>query len=168
MFRIQCSHAELELDLPELDLLVRKELENLAGLAMDSHGIQGPIDMIIADDEQLLALNSTYRGKDCTTDVLSFDYRDCVTGGIGSENFELGAVAGEIYISRDRAEAQALTAGVSVCEELCRLMIHALLHLAGFDHETPEKLLIMEAETDKLLQVRRSQTVLADSVERKE
>ncbi|MBV8845218.1 MAG: rRNA maturation RNase YbeY [Bryobacterales bacterium] len=77
---------------------------------------------LISTDIELRALNKRFRRKDHGTDVLSFP------GDHGAP--------GEIAISLDRARAQALEHGHSVEEELCILMLHGALHLAGMDHES--------------------------------
>ncbi len=75
------------------------------------------VTCLIAPDAELRTLNQKFRGKNCTTDVLSFPPDD-------------------IAISFDRAVAQAAELGHSVEDELRILMLHGLLHLAGMDHET--------------------------------
>jgi probable rRNA maturation factor len=160
MLKVLCRCDE-----PEFAASARTYLEQLAGRVMDRHRISGDIDLILSDDSQLRRLNSTFRGIDRTTDVLSFDYTASdeppeIPGTIEG-------VRGEIYISRERAASQAVDMGVGELEEIGRLMVHALLHIAGFDHDTPEKLAFMESETDMLTNPT-PQTVLADSVARKE
>jgi probable rRNA maturation factor len=152
-------------DEPEFAASARPYLKQLAGRVMDRHRISGDIDLILSDDSQLRRLNSTFRGIDHTTDVLSFDY------SASDESPEMPAtiegVRGEIYISRARAASQAADMGVGELEEIGRLMVHALLHIAGFDHDTPEKLAFMEWETNMFTSPN-PQTVLAGSVARKE
>ena len=160
MLKVLCRHNE-----PEFSASEGTYLEQLAGRVMDRHRISGKVDLILSDDSQLRRLNSTFRGIDCSTDVLSFDYTPSV------ETPEIQApiegVRGEIYISRERAASQAADLGVGELEEIGRLMVHALLHIAGFDHDTPEKLALMESET-AVFTSPTPQTVLADSVARKE
>jgi probable rRNA maturation factor len=76
---------------------------------------------LISTDSELRALNKRFRGKDYSTDVLSF--------------MPHGAAPKEIAISLDRARAQAWEHGHSADEELRILMLHGALHLAGMDHE---------------------------------
>jgi probable rRNA maturation factor len=78
------------------------------------------VTCLITGDRELRRLNRQFRGKNYATDVLSFSSG---TGG------------GEIAISLDRAVAQAAEYGHSVGDEVRILMLHGLLHLAGFDHE---------------------------------
>ena len=160
MLRVLCRCDE-----PEFTDPARLYLEQLAERVMDRHRISGDIDLILSDDSQLRRLNSTFRGIDRTTDVLSFDYTASDDPPEMSPSIE--GVRGEIYISRERAASQAADIGVGVIEEIGRLMVHALLHIAGFDHDTPKKLAFMESETDMLTNPT-PQTVLADSVARKE
>jgi len=122
-------------------------LEELAERATTIHPVEGPVQLILIGDAYMQSLNATYRGKDHTTDVLSFslEVQD-------SDVPDLDAVGGEIYISLERTRVQAAEQAVTLVEELARLLVHGLLHLAGYDHDTPEKLQLMEQKTDILLQ----------------
>ncbi len=77
----------------------------------------------------MLELNSAYRGKNKTTDVLSFE------AGIPVSIKEGPQILGDIVISIPRAESQAQSANIEFHDELCRLLIHGVLHLTGYDHE---------------------------------
>lgn len=81
------------------------------------------ITVILADDSLLRRLNHDYLEIDEPTDVLSFDLRD---------NIE-DPVEGDIYISLDRAKAQAGDGNLH--SELLRLAVHGFLHLCGQDHD---------------------------------
>jgi probable rRNA maturation factor len=85
---------------------------------------------LITDDKELRRLNRQFRGKNRATDVLSFP---ALPDGRGSSD---GASLGEIAISIDRAAAQAVEHGHPLDDELRILMLHGVLHLAGFDHES--------------------------------
>jgi len=86
------------------------------------------ITCLIADDAEVRRLNRQFRGKNQATDVLSFPPAnpDGLAGGL----------AGDIAISVDRARVQAAERGHSSADELCILMLHGALHLAGMDHES--------------------------------
>ena len=77
----------------------------------------------ITNDAELQSLNNQFRGKDYPTDVLSFP-----SGEPGS--------LGDIALSLNRARAQARQFGHSVEDEIRILLLHAVLHLTGLDHET--------------------------------
>jgi probable rRNA maturation factor len=80
-------------------------------------------DCLITGDSELRKLNRQFRRKDYATDVLSFP-----SG--------LPATLGDIAISAGRARAQARRFGHSTETEIRVLMLHGVLHLMGFDHET--------------------------------
>lgn len=74
-------------------------------------------------------LNRRYRGKDSTTDVLSFSLRE------GKFSHIQTAMLGDIVISVPVAVQQARAEGHPLAREIDRLLVHALVHLIGYDHE---------------------------------
>lgn len=90
------------------------------------------INVWFLGDEEIRTLNHSYRGKDSTTDVLSFHYYEDFSGVSDDE------VVGEIVMSRDRISTQALDHQHSELAEWEILLIHSLLHILGYDHETDE------------------------------
>ena len=79
------------------------------------------ISVLLTGDPEIQLLNSTYRGKDRATDVLSFAQDDAL-------------LLGDIVVSVDMARAQADAYSVIFNAELARLLVHGLLHLLGYDH----------------------------------
>lgn len=149
MFHLHCSPGLSE----PLDVDGCRRLEAVALRVLAVHGAAaGAVDAILTDDGWIQELNRTYRGRDAATDVLSFSFRQDSGGGpdlVVADGVE--SVAGEVYVSLDRAAAQAMALGVSRDEELARLLVHGLLHLAGYDHRTEEELQSMERETERFL-----------------
>lgn len=88
------------------------------------------VTIAFVSDRAMRELNRRWRGKRGTTDVLSFP--------AGQESFEkqTGVMLGDVVISVERAEKQAAEHGLSLEEELAQLILHGLLHLCGYDHET--------------------------------
>ncbi|HYY59404.1 MAG TPA: rRNA maturation RNase YbeY [Pyrinomonadaceae bacterium] len=86
--------------------------------------------VVFVSDRAMRDLNRRFRGRDVTTDVLSFP--------AGQTEFEKIADAnmGDVVISLERAEAQAAEHGLGFEEEVSQLILHGLLHLCGYDHET--------------------------------
>jgi probable rRNA maturation factor len=80
-------------------------------------------------DIRMRELNRTFRGIDRTTDVLSFP-ESSSEGRPDEQNL------GDIAISVERAETQARENGLEFDGEISQLMLHGLLHLCGYDHET--------------------------------
>jgi probable rRNA maturation factor len=72
-------------------------------------------------------INRDFRSIDGTTDVLSFSYVD---------EAHAGGVLGEIFVSPAVARNQAAESGCTVEEEVSRLVLHGLLHVLGYDHDT--------------------------------
>jgi probable rRNA maturation factor len=92
---------------------------------------------LITNDGELRRLNRQFLRKDYATDVLSFPAGDGVADGRDSRALHsVSPQLGEIAISIERAAAQAKEHGHSLADELRILMLHGVLHLAGFDHET--------------------------------
>lgn len=73
-------------------------------------------------------MNARFRGKDTVTDVLSFPMEDRALEG-------KGIVLGDIVVCIPRVLKQSAEYGLTFHEELIRLLVHGLLHLAGYDHE---------------------------------
>jgi probable rRNA maturation factor len=78
-------------------------------------------------------LNQRYRGIATSTDVLSFPMRE---GPFASLSPNL---LGDVVISVETADRQAAAAGRSLRDELVALLIHGILHLLGYDHQTPSE-----------------------------
>jgi rRNA maturation RNase YbeY len=84
------------------------------------------LGIVLQSDEELIELNRRALGHDFYTDILTFEIER--TGS---------ALEAELYFSLDRARENALRYGVSLRNELARLAIHGILHLAGFGDTEP-------------------------------
>jgi probable rRNA maturation factor len=86
--------------------------------------------IVFVGDDAIKKLNRRFRGKSLATDVLSFP--------TAAEPFEVenGSHLGDVVISVERAAAQAKANGLSFSSEIEQLILHGLLHLCGYDHET--------------------------------
>jgi probable rRNA maturation factor len=92
---------------------------------------EAEVSVMLVNNEAIQALNLEYRGLDRPTDVLSFSQLE------GEELFDVRDVPilGDIVISMEQAQAQAVDYGHSLERELAFLLVHGLLHLAGYDHD---------------------------------
>ena len=109
--------------------------------------LEGEVHVLLADDATLKRLNRTFRGKNVATDVLSFPAGDANGSG----------VAGDLAISLETAERQAVRFGHSLRDEVRVLLLHGVLHLAGFDHEADAgEMAAREAELRRELRVETS------------
>ena len=105
---------------------MRASLRKLLALA----GLRNSeISVLIVGDRAMRTLNRDYRGKDRTTDVLSFPMRGGAHGRLQPH------MLGDIVISLPAAARQARAAGATPGEEIDRLLVHGFLHLLGYDHE---------------------------------
>lgn len=96
--------------------------------------------VILVDNSEIHEINKQYRAKDYPTDVISFEE---------AEDDYLG----EIFISIDKTYEQAKTYGHSVEREFAFLLVHGLLHLQGYDHETKEEEKIMFDKQNEILDI---------------
>ena len=97
---------------------------NFAGKALDAIGNHGSSATIaFVSDKNIHKLNKQFRNVDKPTDVLSFP---------AGEETNLGDIA----ISVETAAMQAKENGLSFETEIAQLILHGLLHLCGYDHET--------------------------------
>jgi len=101
-------------------------LEKLHDIANELR-IAGDIVIKLGDAEEGRQLNNKYRKKDYPTDVLSFPF---------NEELPEGYYLGDIFICYPVAKEQAQEQHITIEEELLTLMIHGILHLSGYDHET--------------------------------
>ena len=88
--------------------------------------LRGQVTVLLTTDPAIRRLNRQFRGKNKATDVLSFPAE-----GVGAEQ-----IAGDLALSVPTALRQAVERGHSLSIEIKVLMLHGLLHLAGYDHET--------------------------------
>ncbi len=84
--------------------------------------------MAFVGNRTIRGLNARFRDRDCPTDVLSFSY-----GGDGDEETPY---LGDIVIAVDVACSNAVSRKIPPDIEVRRLLVHGLLHLLGYDHET--------------------------------
>jgi probable rRNA maturation factor len=88
-------------------------------------------------DAAMRRLNSEHRGKDRTTDVLSFPMYEPFNVPKRPAAHEGELLIGDVVISVDVAARQASDYDASLDDEIERLLVHAVAHLLGHDHEEP-------------------------------
>lgn len=119
----------------KLDLVpIRTFVADVSSLVSEAENKTFSVAFI--SDDRMRKLNDTFRGKDATTDVLSFPHEP--------DEFELAtddrplttAFLGDIVISAEQAAKQAAENELSLDAEIKQLILHGVLHLSGYDHET--------------------------------
>lgn len=83
------------------------------------------IGVSLVDNKKIRALNKKYLGRDCATDVLSFNYSDGTSGDY----------LGDIVVSVEKAREQAGSYGNTYEQEIADLVAHGVLHLLGIHHK---------------------------------
>jgi probable rRNA maturation factor len=123
--------------------------------AMEEMGEQDrEVSVLLCDDEVMRGLNDKYRHMADTTDVLSFPQAD---GAPGQDR-----IAGDIVISLETLRRNAARLRVSEEDELKRLGVHGLLHLAGMDHGQGKSGAMLRRQEEILDTLKRARIPAAD------
>ncbi len=126
------------------DTIRKKTKLILNALGCDAH----EISIVMTDDDQIRQLNKTYRKKDKPTNVLAFPMQEGRFADITP------GLLGDVVISCETAQQEADKANIDLLERISQLLIHGILHLIGFDHETnPMDAQKMEDKSLKLLRI---------------
>ena len=88
---------------------------------------EGDLAFIFCSDNHLLGINKEYLNHDYFTDIITFDYS------------EKNILSGDIFISVDRVEENANNFNVNLENEFHRIIIHGILHLAGYNDKSDEE-----------------------------
>jgi probable rRNA maturation factor len=91
------------------------------------------ISLSFVDDENIKQLNKQYMGKDKATNVLSFSLQEGEYGDINPQ------ILGDIIVSVETAQRDALYGKLNIAREIDFLLIHGILHLLGYNHENTTK-----------------------------
>lgn len=102
----------------------------------------GEINYVFCSNPYILEINKKFLNHDYTTDIITFDYS------------EQSLINGEIYISIDEVKENAKHFKVSFQDELHRVLIHGVLHLAGFKDKSASDQKIMRSQEDYYLSLR--------------
>lgn len=124
-------------DAEALELLVQPALKaawSKLGLAP----AQTELSVVFTDDRSIQQINQQWRGQDKPTNVLSFPAFPVKVGD------QPGPMLGDIIIARETVEREALEEGKPLENHLTHLIVHGLLHLLGYDHQTEEEAEAME------------------------
>ena len=112
-------------------------LNKAADAARRSARLKGGFTILLSGDRKLKALNLDFRGKDKPTNVLSFP---------GADGY-----AGDIAIAYGVTNKEAKAAAKTFADHASHLVVHGVLHLAGYDHERPKDAKVMEPLEVKIL-----------------
>jgi len=131
------------LEHPDYNFLPQNEISGWIREVCLTENVQIKVlDFILCTDQDLLGINIKHLNHNYLTDVITFPY---------SENDRLEA---DIFISLDRVNENADNLKVSYFDELCRVMIHGVLHLCGYKDKTEAEQLEMRKKEDYYLSLR--------------
>lgn len=120
-------------------LTQKTELKSFIIKQIDKEGIKTEsLQYVFCSDNYLLEINKQFLAHDYYTDIISFDLSE-----------EKGLLIGEIYISLDRVKDNARTHGVTMKEELLRVIFHGALHFCGYKDKKPKDAAVMRSMEDK-------------------
>ncbi len=125
---------DVTFDLPDQLMLTDWLLAVAAAEGKDFH----EVNYIFCSDEHLRTINVEFLDHDYYTDVITFPLSD-------------HRIHGDIFISTERVDENARTEVVPFLYELCRVMLHGMLHLAGYGDKTPEEALVMRQKEEEYL-----------------
>lgn len=135
----------------DLETLVRRAVDAAANVAGEGPGggvrDDTELSVLLADDATVRRLNRDYRGIDKPTNVLSFPQHEAADAQLAG----MPCLIGDIVLALETVEREAAEAGKPVEDHLTHLIVHGLLHLCGYDHETDEEAEAMEARERAIL-----------------
>jgi probable rRNA maturation factor len=102
---------------------------------------EGDINYVFCDDDYLIEMNQQYLNHNTLTDIISFDY------SVGNE------LHGDVFISIQRVQENAVEFKVSFEEELNRVMVHGILHYCGYKDKSIEDEKIMRLKEDEKIKL---------------
>ena len=121
--------------------------EKAVAAALDNAEIELPdgmieVSLVLSDDASVKDLNRDWRGKDSPTNVLSFPAFDETP-----DDLPAGAplLLGDVILAFETCVAEAERDGIALDDHLGHLVVHGVLHLLGYDHQTDEEAQDMES-----------------------
>ena len=127
------------------NLEARAEEAVRAALKLAKPRIKGAAELsiVLTNDEEQHELNRQWRGKDSSTNVLSFPQIEPFGPVVG--------LLGDITLARETLEREAAEQGTSFADHFTHLVVHGFLHILGYDHLTDAEALQMESLETQIL-----------------
>ena len=131
-----------------------KAMTNAAEVVLKKEGMtddefdRAEISVTFLKSDKIQKLNYEYRGKDKTTDVLSFPMYESMDEFPEEGELQLG----DVVINKEQAQVQAEEYGHTFKREMVYLFVHSMLHLLGYDHEDKEDKKIMRKREEEIME----------------
>lgn len=137
MISFDISSTNDEWDGIDIETICRHCAESLAAAKPEGYR-EGEVSLLLSSDEEIRELNRDWRGKDKPTNVLSFPAEDFpMPDG-------MPVPLGEIAMAHETCAREAAGKGISISDHTSHLLVHGILHLMGYDHQTDEEAEEME------------------------
>jgi probable rRNA maturation factor len=136
---------------PDVESIVRRsaKIALMRGAAAAGLVRQGPVELsiVLADAAEQQRLNREYRGKDAPTNVLAFP------AWCPRSQPPRGApiLLGDVVLALETVVGEAAEQGKLFADHVRHLVVHGVLHLLGYDHETPSDAVVMESLETSIL-----------------
>lgn len=137
--------------------LGRATRELLAALLRDARFRGGSVSALFCSEVAIRHLKRGFFGEDRTTDVLSFPAED----RFPNPRRDRAPYFGDLALCLPFCARQAAERGVPLAEETALLLVHGMLHLLGYDHDTPDRKRAMWAEQRRLLRLPEARALAA-------
>jgi len=135
---VKIYFESVNVDLPEFDSEAMKLWIN--NVAVDNKMKIKALSFVFCDDAFILETNRKFLNHDYFTDIITFDYS------------KKSYISGDLIISVDTVRSNSLIFNVDFFHELCRVMVHGVLHLLSFDDRTDEDKITMRERENHYLQ----------------
>lgn len=128
-----------------LETLIEQSFQSVETELGLSHDHPSEVSLVFTDDETIRGINAEWRGKDKPTNVLSFPAFPLKPGQAPKP------LLGDIVIALETVQREAVEERKLFDHHLIHMLVHGLLHLFGYDHETEEEAETMEALEGRIL-----------------
>lgn len=129
---------------PAIEPLVEDVIARALAFTGLAHAEGAELSVVLTDDAGIRSVNGAWRGKDKPTNVLSFP-------AVPPKDIATAPLLGDIILARETIEAEAAEAGRRFEDHLSHLVVHGLLHIFGYDHETEAEAQTMETLETRIL-----------------
>lgn len=129
--------------------LSRQKIQTTARRILNALGYpDAQLSILIVDDTQITEFNLAYLNHAGPTNVISFPMQEGQFSDISPD------LLGDVVISADSAHREAVEAEMALTERFNQLLIHGILHLAGYDHvNSEEEAAVMERKSNELIKL---------------
>ena len=143
---ISITCADWLTDLPDVEAIAARVAERVdAGVRRLPASVE--VSLLLCDDDTGRRLNRQWRDRDAATNVLSFpalDARDLSAAAAAAAAGGRPLLLGDVVLAHGVVRREATAQGKPLADHASHLLVHGLLHLLGFDHETDDDAAVME------------------------